>query len=499
MGDLNPEPLRPNRPEKIKRAWFAGGIICFALLIFWANPQIAAARLRDYPSAAQTERPPSTAAPTNTTAWLFPFITVNDQDASTGVILVEEVAAPQRGWVVIFNEVDTMPGGVIGYTLVPFGLSQDVMVEIDLTMATPRLYAALYRDIGAAEVFEPNQDERIIEAVPFDVMLPTPVFGPYDVIVMVETELVAMDLKCVEGEPCRTVTPVSIAGMCADDPENTCELTTSLLCREGACSGSLDLQPCGDQPRCTYELSDFPCTAESCSAAVNIQVSLAGGVPLYNPSVLLDATASGFEAYSLDLQCDDGVTCAGSTSAPGELCGSIESCEVTAALLCEQGSCTGNLLLSPCGAQDSCSYPLESFSCDAASCTAAVDYSAAFSDDLSPFSALSLLTLCVQNWLWGLLAASAASFTIGYYLARPRTMAWWSSRPAVCGVSCNCGGPLLCKHRPGHACGAPGCAPAPAGTHAHCGNLGCRGGCSGSCTLAPGHAGPHSCTHGHAF
>ncbi len=112
-----------------------------------------------------------------------PFLTcliVRDQDVGEGTVLVDRACASRRGWVVIYNQVGGEPGEAIGQTLVLFGVTEDVEVEIDLGNATPVLYGRLHQDLGERQVFDPENDPAETFPVEFNVALPalTPTPSP---------------------------------------------------------------------------------------------------------------------------------------------------------------------------------------------------------------------------------------------------------------------------------------------------------------------------------
>ncbi len=111
-------------------------------------------------------------------AFTQPRVTTSDQDASDGVVEVDEVIALDPGWMVIHAEANGAPGPVIGFAPVPVGRSENVAVEIDLTGATPTLFAMLHLDAGTPGEYEfPGDDAPVrvgdaIVVTPFQVDLP---------------------------------------------------------------------------------------------------------------------------------------------------------------------------------------------------------------------------------------------------------------------------------------------------------------------------------------
>jgi len=114
--------------------------------------------------------------PFNATLAITAAVTVSDQAAVEGTVTVDRVSSAEPGWIVIHIDVSGAPGPVIGFAPVAVGNHQNVAVEIDLTQATPTLYAMLHVDEGAAGVYEfPGADapafagEAIVNA-PFQLL-----------------------------------------------------------------------------------------------------------------------------------------------------------------------------------------------------------------------------------------------------------------------------------------------------------------------------------------
>lgn len=104
-----------------------------------------------------------------------PFVIVNDQDASDGTVVIEDIHATNSGWIVIHINQDGAPGAVIGFAPVEAGENHDVLVEIDHDQAAPELFAMLHLDGGTHGEYEfPGDDvpvfvgEEIVN-VPFSV------------------------------------------------------------------------------------------------------------------------------------------------------------------------------------------------------------------------------------------------------------------------------------------------------------------------------------------
>ncbi len=103
------------------------------------------------------------AAGTGTAGNVTPSIIVADQTVSGSSILVASVTANAPGWVVIHNNLNGVPGGMIGYAYVNAGTSTNVSVPIDPKLATTALFAELHSDLGRLGVFEyPGPDVPVI-------------------------------------------------------------------------------------------------------------------------------------------------------------------------------------------------------------------------------------------------------------------------------------------------------------------------------------------------
>lgn len=124
---------------KLIRWWF---LPLFALLFSACAPAAVA------PAALPSAQPTSTSIP------LQPSLTVSDQDASEGRVMVEQIVSRQPGWVVIHNLQAGAPGAVIGFAPLAAGETTQVEVEIDLALASGDLLAMLHIDAGTPGTFE---------------------------------------------------------------------------------------------------------------------------------------------------------------------------------------------------------------------------------------------------------------------------------------------------------------------------------------------------------
>lgn len=154
------------------------------------------------PTPEPTEAPPPTEAPTEPmaeteppTEAAQPSVTVSDQDASGGTVTVDSTTAAQPGWMVIHADADGSPGAVIGHAPVEQGSNENVTVEIELSQATPTLYAMLHVDSGEMGTYEfPDGDPpaRVGDQIvvqPFTVTLPEGEMGAEPDLAVADSDL----------------------------------------------------------------------------------------------------------------------------------------------------------------------------------------------------------------------------------------------------------------------------------------------------------------------
>ena len=93
---------------------------------------------------------------------LVPSVSVSDQDFVDGTVTMTNVTSNGQGWIVIHTEKDGGPGPIIGYSMVSDGSNADVVVEIDESQATDRLFAMLHTDAGELGTYEfPGDDAPV--------------------------------------------------------------------------------------------------------------------------------------------------------------------------------------------------------------------------------------------------------------------------------------------------------------------------------------------------
>jgi hypothetical protein len=83
-----------------------------------------------------------------------PMVEVFDQVSFDGTVTIDQVYSEGPGFVVIHADGGGAPGPVIGYAPVPDGASSYIQVPIDVTAATPTLYAMLHTDTGTVGTYE---------------------------------------------------------------------------------------------------------------------------------------------------------------------------------------------------------------------------------------------------------------------------------------------------------------------------------------------------------
>ena len=108
---------------------------------------------------------------------MTPSVMVADQVSLDGTVTVAEVVSNGPGFVVIHADADGAPGPVIGNTAVEDGSNTDVVVELDVTGATPTLYAMLHTDDNEVGTYEFGEVEGADAPVSVDGSVVTPAFA----------------------------------------------------------------------------------------------------------------------------------------------------------------------------------------------------------------------------------------------------------------------------------------------------------------------------------
>ena len=99
-----------------------------------------------------------------TPAVLQPSITVSDQAVQNGTVTVAQVISNGNWWLVIHKQnPDGTMGEYVGQALVKPGINTNVIVTINLSLATPVLYAMLHEDHGVIRLLEfPGPDVPVM-------------------------------------------------------------------------------------------------------------------------------------------------------------------------------------------------------------------------------------------------------------------------------------------------------------------------------------------------
>jgi predicted lipoprotein with Yx(FWY)xxD motif len=105
-----------------------------------------------------------TAAGTTVPGALQPSVTVSDQAIQNGTVTIPQIVSNGNWWLVIHRQnSDGTMGEYIGETLIKNGINTNVEVKINMSLATPVLYAMLHEDHGVIGVLEfPGPDVPVM-------------------------------------------------------------------------------------------------------------------------------------------------------------------------------------------------------------------------------------------------------------------------------------------------------------------------------------------------
>ena len=81
-------------------------------------------------------------------------VATNEQEIIDNKVLVSEVVSSGPGWIVIHADDEGKPGQILGYSSVSKGYNNNVVVDIDSSAVTQRLFAMLHTDKGIMGSFE---------------------------------------------------------------------------------------------------------------------------------------------------------------------------------------------------------------------------------------------------------------------------------------------------------------------------------------------------------
>jgi predicted lipoprotein with Yx(FWY)xxD motif len=97
---------------------------------------------------------------------LQPSITVQDQAIQNGTVTIPQVVSNGNWWLVIHRQdANGDMGEYIGQTLIKNGINKDVVVKINMNLATPVLYAMLHEDKAPVGILEfPGSDVPVLDA-----------------------------------------------------------------------------------------------------------------------------------------------------------------------------------------------------------------------------------------------------------------------------------------------------------------------------------------------
>jgi hypothetical protein len=126
-----------------------------------------------------------------------PMISVRDQISVDGTVTIAETYSEGPGFIVIHIDNEGQPGPVAGFAAIPAGRSENVVVEIDTTMATPTLYAMLHEDTGEEGVYEFGTVEGADGPVSVDGSVVTPSFPV--ILIDVDDQFVSEDSVTVKS------------------------------------------------------------------------------------------------------------------------------------------------------------------------------------------------------------------------------------------------------------------------------------------------------------
>lgn len=90
---------------------------------------------------------------------IVPAVMAGDQSINNSQVTVSNVVSPEKSWLVIQTETNSIPGPVVGYVKINKGENKNVRVKINTSKITPRLFAMIHVDNGQKGQFDfPGND-----------------------------------------------------------------------------------------------------------------------------------------------------------------------------------------------------------------------------------------------------------------------------------------------------------------------------------------------------
>ncbi len=108
---------------------------------------------------------------------MTPMVSVQDQVSLDGTVTIDAVYSAAPGFVVIHIDNGGSPGPVAGVAAVATGLTTNLRIPIDTSLATPMMFAMLHEDTGAAGVYEFGTVDGADLPVSVDGNVVTPAFN----------------------------------------------------------------------------------------------------------------------------------------------------------------------------------------------------------------------------------------------------------------------------------------------------------------------------------
>lgn len=150
-------------PMSIKRIVQFSAIVSFAVVLAACSHTKAPAteKTNANTNTPKTESPKETVS---TTEQGINSVMAEDQQIKDGNVTIKEVNSKGAAWIVIHADNSGVPGSVIGQSFVPAGKSSNVIVLLDTTKFTAKLYAMLHTDAPEAGKYEfPGADAPVKE------------------------------------------------------------------------------------------------------------------------------------------------------------------------------------------------------------------------------------------------------------------------------------------------------------------------------------------------